>query len=165
MSKEFKVGDKVYFPPKSTKVLTICSTSCSSEYPILALVDSERHPWSLTTDGKVYADDVLPSLFHATPEMKAKLEDFYGVEFEAPPVKPSSKEIIQAMLARGDKSVCCWVNDISEDPTSSYSWAFIISAFDDVFIDECGTAWEFATPFNHQTRQPITELPVGEYDD
>ena len=106
---KFKAGDKVYFPPKSTKVLTICSNSYSSEYPILALVDSERHPCTLTTDGKVYVDDALPSLFHATPENQAKFEDFYGIPFEPAPPKPTPKEIIHARLDSGELSVPCWL--------------------------------------------------------
>ena len=164
MSKKFKVGDKVYCPMYGTSILKVFrnTSGCNLDsHPFEIVVGGDD---MLTNDGKII-NDVIPSIFHATPENHKALEILYGDEFEKPSVKLTSREIIQAMLARGDKSVCCWVNDISEDPTSSYSWAFIISAFDDVFIDECGTAWEFATPFNHQTRQPITELPVGEYDD
>ena len=150
---KFKIGDKVYFPKESNKVFTIEDTECTVSYPL------RFGAITFTRDGRRHTRDITPSLFHATPENKAKLEALYGVEFETPPVKPTSREIIKAMLARGDKSVCCWVSDSSEDPTSSYSWAFIISAFDDVFIDECGTAWEFATPFNPRTGETITELP------
>ena len=158
-----KIGDKVYFPPKSTKVLTICRNSCSSEYPIVVLVDSERHPWSLTTDGKVYVDDALPSLFHATPEMKAKLEDLYGVEFEVPPVKPTSREIIQAMLARGDKYVLCRATNCESDDCY---FVLIERVFEDGgYIDSEGTIWDSAKPINPRTGIKITELPVGEYNE
>ena len=161
MSKEFKVGDKVYFPHKSAKVLTICSNSYSSEYPILALVDSERHPCTLTTDGKVYVDDALPSLFHATPEMKAKLEDLYGVEFEVPPVKPTSREIIQAMLARGDKYVLCRATNYDSDDCYFVLIERVFKAGG--YIDSEGTIWGRVKPINPRTGIKITELPVGEY--
>ena len=155
---KFKIGDKVYFPPKSTKVLTIHAHYDSSEYPILTSVDSERHPWSLTIDGKAYVDDALPSLFHATPEMKAKLEDFYGVEFEAPPVKPTSREIIQVTLARGDKYVLCRATNCE-----SYDCYFVLieRVFEDgKYIDSEGAIWDSAEPINPRTGETITELPT-----
>ena len=158
MSKKFKVGDKVYFPPKSTKVLTIHAHYDSSEYPILTSVDSERHPWSLTIDGKAYVDDALPSLFHATPEMKAKLEDFYGVEFEAPPVKPTSREIIQVTLARGDKYVLCRATNCESDDCY---FVLIERVFEDGgYIDSEGAIWDSAEPINPRTGETITELPT-----
>ena len=92
--------------------------------------------------------------------MKAKLEDFYGDEFEKPSVKPTSREIIQAMLARGDKNVCCWVSQSDEYPTRSSHLAFIGSVDNDVFIDEYDAIWRFATPFNLHTGTEITELPT-----
>ena len=150
---KFKIGDKVYFPKESNKVFTIEDTECTVSYPL------RFGAITFTRDGRRHTRDITPSLFHATPENKAKLEALYGVEFETPPVKPTSREIIKAMLARGDKSVCCWVSDSREDPTSSYSWTFIISAFNNVLIDEGGRIWKYATPFNPRTGETITELP------
>ena len=160
---KFKIGDKVYFPPKSTKVLTICRNSYISEYPIVALADSEKYPWSLTIDGKVYVDDALPSLFHATPENKAKLEDFYGIPFEPAPSKPTSREIIKAMLARGDKYVCCWVSDHEQEPDHRCV-CYLISGYDGdeasfPYLLSRGGCWKYATPFNPRTGETITELP------
>ena len=91
--------------------------------------------------------------------MKAKLEDFYGDEFENPSVKPTSREIIQAMLARGDKPVACWVSNYDANPTIIYPWTFIVSVSDDGFIDEWGSTWKIATPYDPRTGTEITELP------
>ena len=161
---EFKIGDKVYFPHKTTKVLTICRNSYISEYPIIALADSVKYPWSLTIDGKVYVDDALPSLHHATPENQAKLEALYGVPFEPAPSKPTPKEIIHARLDSGELSVPCWVSSVDKQPDIRNTWIFIRQIVDEdqPFVDEQGSKWRYATPFNHVTLQPITELPVGE---
>ena len=150
---KFKIGDKVYYPTESNKVFTIEEDEYTIRYPLRLGANT------FTRDGRRHARDITPSLFHATPENHKALEKLYGVEFEKPSVKPTSREIIKAMLARGDKSVCCWVSDRSENPTRMHSWAFITSVFNDVFIAEFGTTWRFATPFNPRTGETITELP------
>ena len=58
MIKEFKAGDKVYYPPKSTKVLTICEND-DPEYPILADSASRYTYYTFTIDGKAYDKDEL----------------------------------------------------------------------------------------------------------
>ena len=163
MSK-FKAGDKVYYPPKSTKVLTVYELD-DSVYPILVDLGS-RHTHTFTIDGKFYTDDALSSIFHATPEMKAKLEDLHGVEFEAPPVKPTSREVIQAKLNKSTEPVPCWVNNNSDrtQPTRKDVWAFVKEVDTDPsskfpYLDATGNWWMHATPFDHTTFQPITELP------
>lgn len=83
----FKAGDLVYYPPHSNKVLTIHQHD-NSVYPITIGLGS-RLTYTFTIDGKFHTGDVLPSIYYATSEMKAKLEDFYGVEFEEPSAKQS----------------------------------------------------------------------------
>lgn len=152
---KFKVGDKVYFPFESNRVLTV-QENYDDDPNYLIKVDG----FLLNTDGKYTDRDPVPSVVPATPEKHALLEALFEVKFEKPPAKPTSREIIQAMLARGDKSVCCWVSESDEYPTSSYHWVFICSVSDDVFIDDCDAIWKYATPFDHKTEQPITELPT-----
>ena len=113
---------------------------------------------NFTHDGKLYVDDALPVIYHATPEMKAKLEDFYGVEFEAPPVKPTSREIIQAMLERGDEYVPCWVSN-SREPVCFDKWTFIYKVANGYYFDVEDTRWAYATPLDPRTDTKITELP------
>ena len=160
MSKKFEVGDKVYCPMYSTSILTV--------FRNMARYSSDSHPLEivvggddiLTSDGKFRDGDKQPILFHATPENHKALEILYGDEFEKPSVKLTSREIIKAMLARGDKNVCCWVSQSDEYPTRSSHLAFIGSVDNDVFIDECDAIWRYATPFNLHTGTEITELPT-----
>lgn len=93
MSKEFKVGDKVYCPMYSTSILRVARNRTgyhSNSYP-LAITVGRNHD-TLTNYGKIRNADKQPVLFHATPENHKALEQLYGVEFEKPPVKPTSKE-------------------------------------------------------------------------
>ena len=157
----FKAGDKVYYPKRSRNVLTVCEEGLRL-YSIHLQDHLQYRIGGFTRDGKTLIDDETPSIFHATPEMKAKLEDFYGIEFEAPPVKPTSKEIVKAYLDRGDKSVSCWVSNSSEHPSHDNFWAFVNDYSDGMefpYEDTEGEQWKFATPFDHTTFQPITELP------
>ena len=158
MSKKFKVGDKVYCPMYGTSILKVFrnTSGCNLDsHPLEIVVGGDD---ILTNDGKII-NDVIPSIFHATPENHKALEQLYGVEFEKPPVKTTSKEIIQAMLARGDKPVACWVSNYDANPTIIYPWTFIVSVSDDGFIDEWGSTWKFATPYDPRTGKTITELP------
>ena len=76
----FKAGDKVYFPRVSNKVLTLISRHHYDLYPLA--IEREYGYISLTTNGYHAKDDAFPSIYHATPENKAKLEAFYGIELE-----------------------------------------------------------------------------------
>ena len=154
---KFKIGDKVYFPKESNKVFTIEDTECTVSYPL------RFGAITFTRDGRRHTRDITPSLFHATPENKAKLEALYGVEFETPPVKPTSREIIKAMLARGDMYVCCWVSDHKQEPGYPCMYHLISDYDGDAAIFPYrtirGDHWKYATPFNPTTGEEITELP------
>ena len=158
---QLKAGDKVYCPHISTQVFQLHNRSGSLSYPlgITYYDDGTERFISFTLDGFEFKDNKTPQLFHATPEMKAKLEDLYGIKLEKPPVKPTSREIIQAMLDRGDKFVPCWVSNAHKHPVYVNKWVFICRVGDDYYLDEAGTKWRYATPFDHKTEQPITELP------
>lgn len=159
--KKFKDGDKVYIPMLSTKVLvvTINATWRRSPYPI------DIFNTTYTIDGKIREKDKLPMIFPATKENHALLEKLYGVEFEKPPTPPSSREIIRAMLERGDKNVLCWVGNTRKEAESGYLWKFITEYnenSDYPYISEgrgSVGSWVFAIPVDHRTEQPITELP------
>ena len=97
MIKEFKAGDKVYYPKEGNKVFTIEEDEYTILYPLRFGANT------FTRDGRRHARDITPSLFHATPENHKALEQLYGDEFEKPPVKPTSKGIIKGMLIRADE--------------------------------------------------------------
>jgi len=162
--KKFKDGDKVYCPKLSNKVLevSIHAPWRESPYPIGLLGNS------FTIDGRHHDDDNLPLIFHATEENHLALEQLYGVRFEKPrpsSTPPSSREIIKAMLARGDKNVLCWVGDTPKDATSGHLWRFITDYnenSDYPYVSERGGSvgsWVFAIPIDPRTERPITEIP------
>lgn len=82
--KEFKIGDKVYFPLKTTKICTI-TENYANTYTLS--VDLQRTLGVCTTSGEVVANSGISNIFHATQENKDLLEKLHGVEFEAAPPK------------------------------------------------------------------------------
>ena len=164
MSKEFKAGDEVYYPLQGTQVFQL---ECYSglNYPLDATFygdDGDEDFATFTLEGFLSKTHKVPLLFHATPENKAKLEALYGVEFEAPPAKPTSHEIIKAKLDKGMKAVPCWVSHTDKQPTSKDYWAFIKKVTEEhtPYRDKDGYGWVFATPFDPHTVEAITELPT-----
>ena len=161
---KFKVGDPVYYPEKGNKVFTLENVyGCKNEtYPLCIKIDGYTEV-AFTEEGLKYKYHDLPRLLHATPEAQKQLERLYGVEFEAPPPKPTSREIVQAFLDKGELSVPCWVSDSNEQPNADCIWVYIKQIIDErhpfVFVDERGNKWRYATPFDHTTLQAITELP------
>lgn len=152
---KFKAGDKVYYPPISTKVLTAEKNIYNGEVYIIRVCNS-----TFTSEGKQYELDSLPTLLHATPENHALLEKLYGKEFQKPPTKPTSKDIIQALLNSGHRYVPCYVSNDFETPNEGSHLDFIICVKDDgKFYNQFGRGWKYATPFSLETGQPITELP------
>lgn len=75
------------------------------------------------------------------------------------PTKPTSKDIIRAMRKSGIAYVPCWVSDSTEHPTPDDVWVFIQFANDEFYLDDAGTRWKYATPFDHTTGKEITEMP------
>ena len=164
MSK-FKAGDKVYCPHVGTQIFTL-EDNDSVNYPLCFTYYNDggyKVSITFTLEGMEVKEYKTPQIFHATPEMKAKLDDLYGVEFEEPQAKPASKEIIKAMLDRGDKYVCCWVSNYRESPAEDNEWAYISDYCEEHsyrFITSYGDKWEYATPFDPHTGEAITELPT-----
>lgn len=76
------------------------------------------------------------------------------------PTKPTSREIIKAMLERGDKYVPCYVSRTYDPPNEGSYLDFIVCVHNDGrFYNQLMSAWKYATPFDPRTGQPITELP------
>lgn len=147
------MGTKVFQPEKCKSFVNYPVRICFSD------VDSDFE--SFTSRGLARIRNKLPQIFHATKENQAKLEAFHGIEFEKPPVKLTSKEIIKAMLERGDKCVPSWLSDYKENPTTDDQWDYAYYVEDgEKIIDVDGHAWRYATPFDPRTGESITELPT-----
>ena len=160
---EFKVEDRVYLPILGAAVYQVKENGFLDpvSFPLRA-VNSNYAMVCFTKNGRIRHGDGLRGVFHATPENHALLEQLYGVEFEKPPVKPTSREIIQAMLARGDKYVCCWVSDDIEEPDENKAQKFVfVYREGEKYPYGCALGnWKYATPFDRRTGKPITEIPT-----
>lgn len=157
---EFKVGDKVYVPYYGTGIFIVSTNSYNEDLDKYPLMIGAR---TFTVHGKNYDNRPLQDIFHATPENHELLEKLYGVEFEKPPALPTSREIIQAMLDRGDKYVCCWVSDNTQEPDHRCV-CYLISDYDGdaasfPYLTNKGDRWKYATPFDIRTGLAITEMP------
>lgn len=157
MSKEFKVGDKVYCPYYGTDVFEVQANEWNE--------DLDKYPLSVgaksyTVEGMVFTNNPLQSLFHANEKNHELLEKLYGVEFQKPPTKPTSRDIIQALLNSGQKYVPCYVSSGIVAPNGGSYLDFIVCVHNDGrFYNQLGGGWKYATPFDPKTGQPITELP------
>ena len=155
---KFKVGDKVYCPIYGQKVYTVLPSSNDEDpsYPIA--VNNE----TFTADGRFYTRDSVGQLVHANEDNRLILEKLYGVEFEKPPRELLGNELVQAMLARGDKCVPCWVSDGNPQPRSTHDIELIthVDPNLDYVTSINGSGWKYATPFDPRTLEPITELPT-----
>lgn len=153
--KEFKVLDKVYYPMHDTKVHIVEQRDDDGDlYPlrVCGVVFS--------TSGTTLFSKTTPLIFHANEENHALLEKLYGVEFEKPPTKPTSRDIIQALLNSGQKYVPCYVSSGIVAPNGGSYLDFIVCVHNDGrFYNQLGEGWKYATPFDPRTGQPITEMP------
>lgn len=154
---EFKVNDKVYFPCYGTGIFKVEANSYNENLDKYPLMIGAR---TFTVHGKNYDNRLLQDIFHATPENHELLEKLYGVEFEKPPRQATGNEIVQALLDKGNKYVPCWVSDSDEHPTRENVWVFVQFANDELYLDDDGVRWKYATPFDPRTGEPITELPT-----
>ena len=160
MSKEFKADDLVYYPTMGTQVFQLDACRGRDCLPICIRFDGDEGDFeSFTSTGFVHSTDQLPKIFHATEENHALLEKLYGKEFQKPPTKPTSRDIIKAMLERGDKCVPCYVSDVFDNPFHIHEWTFICTVAYSRFLANNKESYKYATPFDPRTGQPITEMP------
>lgn len=75
------------------------------------------------------------------------------------PTKPTRKDIIRAMHKLGIVYVPCWVSESTEHPTPDDVWVFVQFATDEFYLDDAGSRWKYATPFDPTTGREITEMP------
>ena len=158
MKQEFKAGDKVYFPFIDGQIYTLKAHDGKS-YPLI--IKSDSFVKSFTLRGYQYADNQLPSIFHATPENRELLCKLYGFEFEAPPKRKEPREIIRAMLKAGYDGVPCKTDskqyrfvcvDVSDDPY----FPFVYDSLDS------NDAFPSATPYCYQTGKTIIDFVDGD---
>lgn len=108
----FKAGDKVYYPHKSDKILTL-KKHTSHDFPLKVMNGGATI--SFTKQGKEFPYDNVPSIFHVTKENHKKLQELYGVQFEAP------KTFLDKHLELGSKVLCLIVRKDTEQ-LPKYIW-------------------------------------------
>ncbi len=157
----FKAYDLVYYPTMGTQVFQLDECRGRDCLPICIRLDGDEGDFvAFTSTGFVHSTDQLPKIFHATEDNHALLEELYGKEFQKPPTKPTSRDIIQALLNSGQKYVPCYVSSGIVAPNGGSYLDFIVCVHNDGrFYNKIGGGWKYATPFDPKTGEPITEMP------
>lgn len=86
MIQNIKLNDFFYIPHVSTCIFTV---KCLHNK---LYVDCGYEEFDFLPSGKLDHDDVAPLVYLATPEIKAKLEEFYGITLEDIPVDEKLEE-------------------------------------------------------------------------
>lgn len=141
----FKVGDKVYFPMKTQKILTLELNPFHRQKGYILLAGGV----SFNEDGGFSPNDKEPSIYHATSENHALLEQMHGIEFENPSVDNTSGHVGQAAsMANGiwvdvkdqlppdDSSVMVYVN--GDIRIFGYVASYLVDTRAHWWVDESG---------------------------
>lgn len=95
--KQFKEGDKVYYPNFGTSVFTL-SKSYSDSYPLRITVKDDNETFSI--NGQRYFNSNLPAIFEATEENRELLSKLYGQNFK------KNESFLDKHLRLGSKVLC-----------------------------------------------------------
>lgn len=82
MKQKIKAGDYVYIPTYSRKALL----AQSDTRMMYVYINNTIQP-RIDKNGFNSVHDIEPIAFLATPENKARIEQFYGCELENPPIR------------------------------------------------------------------------------
>lgn len=80
MNQEIKLGDIVYMPTVSNDCLEVRCNYANKD-ALFVRIGEFNHEYYFNRLGVLYGG-VRPSVYLATPENKAKLEVFYGIQLE-----------------------------------------------------------------------------------
>lgn len=153
--RKFKIGDKVYCPTYDNLIHEINSYNGKGNLYIPSL------GWFSSTG---LSNNGMPTVFLATQENYELLSQLCpSVEFEKPPVRKTSREVIQAMLDDWGYVVCC-VSDSIKSPDDKGYTELVYGLDNDneyQFIGRCNN-WRYATPFDLKTGKVIIDYVNGE---
>lgn len=114
--------------------------------------------YDVSTDDRTNLHKVL-----AEVDRLVEYKDSMNLADPPAPVKPTSREIIKALMDKdNDKKVQCWVSEYDKNPSSKDVWVFIHRYNDKAeypYVDTTLNGWKYATPFDIRTSEAITELP------
>lgn len=149
---EFKPGDLVFEVSHGEGVfLTRLSETVQDTYEIRGQVMCYLH------DGRYSTCAVLPSLFHATPEMREKLVAIWG-EDAVPKLPVRGSELTKKLLEK-QKYVFCLVSDVSDEDARKHSMLAIIESYTiHNWFSEAGSGlYRYAVPIDNNGDE-ITEI-------
>lgn len=155
-----KQNDLVYYPLRSNKIFKLNNSRYVDEgYPLEIYVKDFSQ--TVSANGKTNSMQNVPVVFPATQEWYERLSYVYP-NLKKPPIKKSSKEIIQALLNDGNDDVLCWVSNTKGESNNS-EYIVVITHFDDYFRDVEGDTWIYATPIYpiKSLKQIITDYVNG----
>lgn len=131
--KEFKAGDKVYYPNCGTEIYELQQGS-SSDFPL-----EIKDIWQIfRRNGSTRMSD-MTQFFHATEENCELLSKLYGVEFEKPELKPTPSAVVKKMLNAGCAYVICNIllpNKVVKDIIRGHEGIAFIGESDNYYYDE-----------------------------
>ena len=93
MTQLIKPNNLVYIPHFSTCILTVLEYNFHGRL----CIDFEGEEFSFLPNGKVKYNDAAPLVYLATPENKAKLEEFYGITLQDIPVDEELEKFSKAL--------------------------------------------------------------------
>ena len=124
MKNEFKPGDLVFEVSHGEGVfLTRLSETVQDTYELRGQVMCYLH------DGRYSTCAALPSLFHATPDMREKLVAIWG-EDAVPELPLRGSELTKRLLEK-QKYVLCWISAYSDDAARRNKTLAAIQYIDD----------------------------------
>lgn len=139
---EFKVGDLVFEVSHSDGIfLTRLAETAQDTYELRGQVMCYLH------DGRYITCAALPSLFHATPEMREKLVAIWG-EDAVPELPLRGSELTKKLLER-QKYVLCLVSHVSDDNARRFNppkLHIVTGVEGDYFNTLGGISADFAVP-------------------
>lgn len=92
MKQKIKAGDCVYIPTYSRKALRVITSPESNIRPLRVFINDDTFI-DFHENGLSSKYHIEPIAFLATPKNKAKIERFYGVELENPPIRMATLTI------------------------------------------------------------------------
>lgn len=162
--REFKVGDKVYFPYYGTDIFEVKSNEFNENLEKYPLMIGSK---TFTIHGKMFDQSCLQDIFHATPENNELLNKLYDCYFAIAPNPTMAEKIIMAHIEKQGYAVC-FVSDFDDVMLDDDKRCSIITAVE--FDDGDGSSYFtsnidsetyfYAVPIDPVTGKEITELPT-----
>lgn len=149
--KKFNVGEAVYYPRATNKVLRLKDTNKSLTTRDLQVELGNIGggiPATFYKNGVHLNHGKAQEIFHATQENYELLSQLYpNVTFEPPTNQKEPREIIKALLDDGNSGVLCWVSNYYHEPSYNNSKAQIVTVVndDDFYCSGCSFV-KYATP-------------------